>query len=124
MKRETKIGEESTRRFKIPRGIWQILTRALESLTNFHLNGLLLSKVYIVWAKKKYRGGIFHDTEEWYKIWRGIDVSFQNWHEEFDKFCPGTLESLQKLHFNGLFLTKVFVTFELKKYRGDMFDST
>ena len=22
----------------------------------------------------------------WCKIWRGIDLSFQNWHEEFDKF--------------------------------------
>ena len=25
-------------------------------------------------------------TEEWWKIWRGIDLSFQNWHKEFDKF--------------------------------------
>ena len=126
--------------------IWQILTRALESLKNFRFNGILLSKVYIGWAKKskeelscmtrtsdekfgekltyyfkiymrnltifdpstrksnffyfnglllakhilfelkKYRGVIFHDTEEWYKIWRGLDVLFQNWHEEFDRF--------------------------------------
>ena len=37
---------------KLTRGIWQILTRAVESLQNFHFNGLLLNKVYIVWAKK------------------------------------------------------------------------
>ena len=28
-------------------------------------------------------GVIFHDTEEGYKIWRGIDLLFQNWHKEF-----------------------------------------
>ena len=35
---------------------------------------------------KKYRGVIFHKTEEGYKIWRGIDLSFQNWHKE-DELC-------------------------------------
>ena len=28
-----------------------------------------------------------HDNEEWCRIWRGIDLSFQNWHEEFDKYA-------------------------------------
>ena len=27
-----------------------------------------------------------HDNEEWCKIWRGIDLSFQNWHEEPEEF--------------------------------------
>ena len=27
-----------------------------------------------------------HDNEEWSKMWRGIDLSVQNWHEEFDEF--------------------------------------
>ena len=27
-------------------GIWQILTRVLESLKNLHFNGLLLDKIY------------------------------------------------------------------------------
>ena len=44
-----------------------------------------MSKLYIVLAKKMYRGLIFHETEGGYKIWRGIDSSFQNWHKEFDK---------------------------------------
>ena len=39
-------------------------------------------------AKKKYRGVIFHETEGGYKIWRGIDLSFQNWHKEFNKISP------------------------------------
>ena len=37
---------------KLTSEIWWILTRALESLKNFHFNGLHLTKVYNVWAKK------------------------------------------------------------------------
>ena len=37
---------------KLTSGIWQILTWALQGFTNFHFNGLLLSKVYIVQASK------------------------------------------------------------------------
>ena len=44
-----------------------------------------MSKLCIVLAKKWYRGVIFHETEEGYKIWRGIDSSFQNWHKELHK---------------------------------------
>ena len=44
-----------------------------------------MSKLYIVLAKEKYRGVIFHETKGGYKIWRGIDSLFQNWHKEFDK---------------------------------------
>ena len=42
----------------------EILTQELESLKNLHLNGLLLTKVYNVWAK---------------------EVQFGKWHEEFGK---------------------------------------
>ena len=133
---------------KLTWGIWQILIWAPERLKKFHFNVLLLSKVYIVWAKKvqrsylswhwrvmqnlkknwlvvwkmtwgiwqiftraleslkieilmgsfnpklkKYelkihRGVICHDNEELCKIWRATDLSFQSWHEEFDKFWP------------------------------------
>ena len=38
---------------KLAQWIWQILTWGLESLKDFHFNGLLISKPYIVWAKKK-----------------------------------------------------------------------
>ena len=56
------------------------------------------SAKYILFELKKYRGVIFHETEEGYKIWRGIDFSFQNWHKELDKFDPSTRKS-QKLSF-------------------------
>ena len=53
-KRETKSGEEST-----------------------HFNGSFGAK-YILFEPKKYRGIIFHETKEGNKIWKGIDLSFQN----------------------------------------------
>ena len=40
---------------------------------------------YLMFDVKKYRGVIFHDTEDRYEIWRGINLLFQNWHKEFDK---------------------------------------
>ena len=55
-----KFVEELTCRFKIDmRNLTNFalesLKLALESLKIFHFNGLLLSKVYIVWAKKVQR---------------------------------------------------------------------
>ena len=43
---------------------------------------------YIIFDLKKYRGVIFHDTEESCKIWRKTDLWFGKWHEEFGKFSP------------------------------------
>ena len=71
--------DDTEERYKIwkKQGIWQILTWALESLKNVHLNGLLLSKVYI-----------FHNNEEGCKIWRKTDLWFEKWHQKFGKFSP------------------------------------
>ena len=44
------------------------------------------SAKYILFELKKYRGVIFHETEEGYKTWGGIDLSFQNWDKKFDNF--------------------------------------
>ena len=32
----------------------------------------------------KFTEALCHDNEEWCKIWTGIDLSFQNWHGEFN----------------------------------------
>ena len=37
---------------------------------------------------KKYRGVMFHDIEEWCKIWRKADLWIGKWHEEFGRFLP------------------------------------
>ena len=43
---------------------------------------------YLMFDLKKYGGVIFHDTEEWCKIWRKTDLLLEKWHEEFGKFSP------------------------------------
>ena len=98
---------------KLAKGIWQILTWALESLKNFHFNGLLLSKVYIVWTKK-YIEVIFHETKEGYKIWRAIALSFQNWHKEFDKFWSEHSKVSKVFTLRGFFWAN-YIFFQLKK---------
>ena len=54
---------------KLTWGIWQILTWALENVKNLHFNGLLLTKVYNVWAKKS--------TEELHLMALKIDAKFE-----------------------------------------------
>ena len=72
---------------------------------------------YIFFELKKYRGVIFHETEEGYKIWRGIDLSFQNWHKKFDKFWPEHSKVSKLFTLMASFWAK-YIMFELKKYRG------
>ena len=49
---------------------------------------------HLMFDLKKYRGVIFHDTEEWCKTWRKTDLWFKKWHEEFGKFSPEHLKVL------------------------------
>ena len=57
--------------------------------------------------------------ETWCKIWRGIDLSFQNWHKEFDEFWPEHSKVSKACTLMGSFQSK-HIMFELKKYRGVM----
>ena len=43
---------------------------------------------YIIFELNKYRGVIFHDTEDWCKFWRKTDLWFVKWQEGFGKFLP------------------------------------
>ena len=123
LERDTKLGEESTCRFKID----------IRNLTNFDLSTWKSQKIFTLmgsfWAKyilfelKKYRGVIFHETEEGYKIWRGIDLSFQNWHKEFDKFWPEHLKVSKIFTLIGFFWAR-YILFGIKKYRGVIFPET
>ena len=65
--------------WKMTQGIWQIFTRALESLKIWTLKGSFYSKEKI-YEIKIYRSVMCHDNEEWCKIWRGIEMLFLNWH--------------------------------------------
>ena len=98
---------------KLTWGIWWILTRALESLKNFHFNVLLLSKVYIVWAKKVQRSYLSWN-------WRGIQnlernqlvVSKLTW--GIWQILTWALKRLKNFHFNGLLLSKVYIVWVKK----------
>ena len=45
---------------------------------------------YLMFDLKKYRGVIFHDAEEWCKIWRNTDL-WKKW-QEYGKFSPEHLK--------------------------------
>ena len=64
-----------------------------------------------------------HDNEEWCKIWSGIDLSIQSWHEEFDRLWPKHLKVSKTLFFMCSFWKK-YILFELKKCRGIIFHET
>ena len=77
MKNHTKFEQELTCQFKIDMGnLTNFDPRSWKSLKNLHFSRLLLTKVYNVWAKKKYRGVMFDGTEDWCKIRRKTDLCF------------------------------------------------
>ena len=59
----------------------------------------------------------------WCKIWNRIDLSFQNWHEEFNKFWPEHSKILKICSLMGWFWLK-YIMPQVEKYRGVMFDCT
>ena len=78
---------------------------------------------YIFFELKKYRGIIFHETEERYKIWRGINLLLQIWHKEFDKIWPEHLKVSKIFILMGSYWVK-YILFELKKNREIIFHET
>ena len=65
--------------------------------------------------------GELYDNEEWYENWRGIDLSVQSWHEEFDEFWSGHLKISKICTLMDCFWSK-YIMFESKKCRGVIFD--
>ena len=63
---------------------------------------------------KTYRRVMCNDTEEWRKIWRGIDLLFQNGHKEFDELWLEHWKVSKISTLIGCFWPK-YITFELKK---------
>ena len=101
--------------------IWEIFTRALESL-KIGTDGNLLPRVEMH-ELKIYWGIKCHENEEWCKNWRRIDFSVQNWHEQFDKFWFKHSKISKICTLMGCLWPK-YIMFDLKKYRGVMFDGT
>ena len=57
---------------------------------------------------KKYRGVIFHDTEQWHKIWKTLTLWFQKWHEKSGQLSSLEHPKVWKLYIDGLFLSKAY----------------
>ena len=86
--------------------IWCILMRGVASLKTCTPMCYFCQK-YIMFKPKKYRRVMYHNTEEWCKIWGRTDLCFEKRYEEFDKFWPNTQKSWS-LHFNEFLLTKLY----------------
>ena len=97
--------------------------RLLAAQVKFHQICTLLGSFswkYKKFQLKEYREGMYHDTEEWSKIWRKTNLFFQQW-QEFGKFWSKHL-SLQNLLCDLSLLCKVYVW--PKKYRRVIFNYT
>ena len=96
--------------------IWQIFTRAPDFQVVSKIRTLMRS-FYLkqkMYELKIYKGVLCHENEEWYKIWREIDLSVQNWHEQFDKFWLEHSKISQICTLIGCFWSK-YIMFEPKR---------
>ena len=84
-----------------------------ESLKTGTLKGSFYRK-YKMYELKVFREVLCHNNEEWYKIWRGVGFTVQNWPEEFDIFWPEHSKISKLCTLMSLFWTK-YIMFELKK---------
>ena len=91
---------------KLTWGIWRILTRALESVKNFHFNRLLLSKVYIAWAKKNTEKLSFMTLKSDAKFEEKLTCGLENDMSNLANFHQSTLKC-QNWDFDGILLSKV-----------------
>ena len=100
----------------LPKMTWrisQIFTRALSlKIVTFMASFYSKLKMYEL---KICRGAMCHDNEEWCKIWRGIDLLVQNWHETFDEFWPEHSKISKICNLMGCFWSKYIYNVWAKK---------
>ena len=97
--------------------IWQILTRALKILTNFHFKGLLLSKVYIIWDKKVqkvYLSWQWRVMQNLERNWRFVSKLTRGIRQIFTR----TLGSLKTFYVNGLLFINIYIAWLKKVQRS------
>ena len=63
-----------------------------------------------------------YENEEWYKIWKGIELPVQNW-RDIHKFWPEHSKISKICTLMVCFWPK-YLIFQLRKYRGVVFDAT
>ena len=89
---------------------------------NWNFYWVLLSVVENVWPLR-FTSKLYHDNKNWCKIWRGIDLSIQNSHEEFEEFWPKHSKISKICIWMGCFWPK-YIMFVLNKYRVVIFART
>ena len=97
--------------------IWQILTRALKILTNFHFKGLLLSKVYIIWDKKVqkvYLSWQWRVMQNLERNWRFVSKLTRGIRQIFTR----ALGSLKTFYVNGLLFINIYIAWLKKVQRS------
>ena len=83
----------------------QNFTRAHEILKIGTFSGSFYTKQKMYELKTE-RGVMHYDKEQWCKIWNRIDLPFQNWNEEFNKFWPEHLKISKTCTLMGWFCPK------------------
>ena len=81
---------------------------ATQKSENFTLMDYFCPK-YMRFELKKYRGFIFHDTEQWCKIWKRRTLWIQKRHEELGKLSSLEHSKVWKPYIDGLFFTKAYI---------------
>ena len=101
--------------------IWGIFTKPAKSV-KISLRWALYVQSIKVWVKK-YGGVIFHEIEQWCKIWMNLDlvVSKMTWWIGWIFIKP--LKSLENCTLMGLFYLK-HIMFQLENFRGIMCHDT
>ena len=117
-KSDAKFKEKLTCSFKHDMGNFVNFHRTTQKSKTFNFNGLFLSKVYDLWAKK-YRGVIFHDNEQWYKIWINPDLAVSKMAWAIGWTFIRALKSLKNYVLMGSFCPKHL--FQLENFRGIMY---
>ena len=80
---------------KLTWGIWWILTWALENLKNLHFNGMLLNKLYNVWAKNSIKELCLMAVNTDGKFEGKMTCVFKNDMRNLANFHQSTFESLK-----------------------------
>ena len=101
-------------------GILWIFTQPLKS-SKILFQCAILSKVYEVWAKT-YGGVIFHDTEQWCKIWINPDLVVWKMAWGIGWTFITALKNLKNCILMGSFCPKDM--FQLENFRGIMCHDT
>ena len=122
MKNDAKFEEELTCHFKIDEEFDEFWPAHSKVSKIFILMCSFLAK-YILFELNNYRGVIFHETVEGYKIWRGINLSFKKWHKEFVKVWHEHSKVSKIFTLMGSLWAK-YIFFELKKHRGGILCET